>query len=118
MATTATKQFLSESTNGRGVNVVATSSEGTTIHTTPAGTTTMDEIWLWASNISTSDVKLTIEWGGTTAAGDHTEITIPAEAGEELVVAGRLLNNGLPVKAFAGTTAVINLFGHANRITN
>ena len=68
---------LSGSTDGRGINVTATSSAGTTIHTGSSTAAHYDTINLYATNIDTSAIKLTIEWGGTTAAGDHIEVTIP-----------------------------------------
>lgn len=111
------KQLLSGSTNGRGIKVVATATAGTLIHTAVAGTSPEDEIWLYAHNTSASAVKLTLEWGGTTAPDDHIEISIPAEgAGLVLVAPGILLQNGLVVRAFAATANVINIFGYVNRI--
>tara|TARA_R100000781_G_scaffold68798_1_gene43389 strand:+ start:410 stop:763 length:354 start_codon:yes stop_codon:yes gene_type:complete len=114
---TYSKQLLSGSTNGKNIEVAATSSAGTTIHTAVSGTSDLDEIWLYACGTSDSDVKLTLEFGGTTSADDHTEITITGEAGWVLVCPGLLLQNGLIVKAFAGTTNVININGYVNRIT-
>ena len=114
---TYSKQLLSGGTNGKNIEVAATASAGTTIHTAVSGTSDMDEIWLYACNTSGSDVKLTLEYGGTTSADDLTEITITSEAGWVLVCPGLLLQNGLIVKAFAGTTNVINLNGYVNRIT-
>ena len=114
---TYTKRKLSASTNGRGVKVAATSSAGTTIHTAVSGTDDYDEIWLYATNTSTSDVKLTIEWGGTTSPDDTIELTVPAESGAYLVIPGWVLQNSLVVKAFAGTANVIIVHGFVNRIT-
>lgn len=114
---TFSKLVLSGSTNGRQIPVAATATPGTLIHTVAAGTTGMDEIWLYAVNSSTSAVKLTVEWGGTTANTDHIELTIAGEAGLILVSPGLVLNNGLSVRAFAATANVINISGYANRIS-
>lgn len=113
---TFSKLVLSGSTNGRQIAVAATSTPGTLIHTSAAGTAGMDEVWLYAVNSSTSTVKLTLEWGGTTANTDHIELNIAGEAGLVLVVPGLVLNNGLSVRAFAATTNVINISGYVNRI--
>ena len=114
---TYSKQLLSGSTNGRGIKVVATATAGTLIHTAVAGTSSEDEIWLYAHNTSASAVKLTLEWGGVTAPDDHIEINIGAEGtGMILVAPGLLLQNGLVVRAFAGTANVLNIFGYVNRI--
>jgi len=115
MATVYTKVKLSGCTDGRGVKVVATSTAGTTIHTAHA--TALDEIWLYAVNSDTTDRKLTIEYGGTSAPDDLIEITIPAESGLVLVVPGLLLTNSLAVKAFAASANVVIIHGYVNRIT-
>jgi hypothetical protein len=119
MATFA-KDKLSASTDGRAVKVASTATPGTTIHTGPTSTSQFDEIWLYAQNTSTSNVKLTIEWGGTTSPDDLIEITIPAESGLVLITPGLVLKGNataLVVRAFAGTASVINLHGYVNRIT-
>ena len=115
---TFTKAHLSGAADGLAVKVAATSSTGTTIHTAVSGTTagSFDEIWIWATNTSTSPVKLTIEWGTTTAADGNIEVTIPAEQGLMQVIPGLILHNAKLVTAFAGTTNVICLHGFVNSI--
>ena len=114
------KTTLSGSTDGRAVKVVATASAGTTIHTGSSTATTYDEIWLYAQNTSAADVKLTLEWGGTTSPDDLIELTITTEAGLTLVSPGLLLKGNatpLVVKAFAASANVITLHGYVNQIT-
>jgi hypothetical protein len=111
------KLILSGSTNGRMIKVAATSTPGTTIHTAVSGTSNMDEIWLWAVNSSTSEVKLTIEWGGTSSPDDTIELAVPPEDGLYLVAPGLLLQNSLLVRAFAGTADVVMVTGYVHRIT-
>jgi hypothetical protein len=113
---TFSKLPLSGSTNGRGIQVAATATPGTLIHTAVSGTTDFDELWIYAVNISGSSVKLTIEYGGT-AGPDNIELTIPGESGLTLVIPGLFLNNALEVKAFAATTNVISLHGYVNRVS-
>lgn len=110
-----TKQLLSGSTNGRMVQITATSSTGTLLHTAVAGTSSIDEIILYAVNTSTSDVLLVVEYGGTGVANE-IDFVIPAQVG--LVdIGGRLvLQNGLTLRAYAGTGSVINVGGYVNRI--
>ena len=114
---TYSKVLLSGGTTGKNIKVVPTATAGTTIHTAVAGTSDMDEVWLYACNTDAADVKLTIEYGGVASPDDLTEVTITAEAGWVLVCPGTLLQNGLIVRAFAGTTNVININGYVNRIT-
>lgn len=117
---TFSKLPLSGSTNGRLVKVAATATAGTTIHTGSSSTSVTDELWLYAVNSDTTDRKLTIEFGGTTAPDDLIEQTITAESGLILVVAGLVIvGNATPlvVRAFAASANVVMIGGYVNRIT-
>ena len=114
MASTFTKVVLSGSTSGKQIKVAATATAGTTIHTAHA--TSLDEIWLWAVNSSTTAVKITVEWGEATAPDGNIEVTIPGESGYLMVVPGLVLTGSLVVKAFAGTANVLLVNGYVNRI--
>lgn len=116
MAQVVTKNKLSASTNGKGVKVVAVATTGTTIHTAVSGTSSFDEIWLYAYNGHTATVTLTIEWGEVTVPDGNIVVDIPNKTGRFLVVDGRLLNNGLLVTAFASVANVIILDGFINAI--
>lgn len=111
------KYKLSESTDGRGIKVGATSTPGTLIHTAlnSRATNEWDEVTIRAVNTSGSSVKLTVEWGGTTSPDDLIEVTIPAESGFTEVIPGHVLQNGAEVRAFADTTNVIIIHGFVNR---
>lgn len=113
---TFSKLPLSGSTNGRQILISATSTPGTIIHTAVSGTSSLDEIWLYAVNTSTTAVKLTIEYGGVSAPGDHIELTISGESGLVLVSPGLILQNSLVVRAFAATTNVVAINGYVNRV--
>lgn len=114
---TFSRAALSGGANGLMVPVVATSSPGTTVHTAVAttGADNWDEIYLWAVNSTTAAVKLTVQWGGTTSPANDMEVTIPGEAGLYLVVPGLPIQNGLLVRAFAGTASVVNVAGYVNQ---
>ena len=123
---TITKQFLSHSTQGRGIKVTTTASDGTgdgglstgnPIHAAVSGTTDIDEVWLWASNAHTSAITLTIEHGGTTGISD-TIVTTVAASSTELVVPGLIIQNGLDIRAFAATANQISVFGGASSLVN
>jgi hypothetical protein len=113
---TFSKLPLSGSTNGKGINVSASVTAGTTIHTAVSGTEDFDEIWMYAVNTSASVTKLTVEYGGTTNA-DNIEITIPGEAGLVLVIPGLFLNNAQVVRAFASIPNILSIHGYVNRVT-
>jgi hypothetical protein len=111
------KRKLSASSDGRGIKVSATDSPGTLIHEalSSVAQNEWDEIWIRAVNTSGSSVKLTLEWGGTSAPDDQVEITLPGEDGFHDVVLGLVLQNGRQVRAFAATADVIVLHGYVNR---
>lgn len=109
------KVKLSGATDGRNVKVAATATAGTLIHTAHA--TALDEIWLYAVNSDTTDRKLTLEFGGTSAPDDLIEQTIAAESGLILIVSGLLLTNSVVLRAFAASANVILINGYVNRIT-
>jgi hypothetical protein len=117
---TFSKIELSGSTDGKMIQVSATATPGTTIHTGSTTATTYDEIWLYAVNTDSSARKLTIEWGGTSVPADIMELTVPAESGLYLIAPGLVLKGNataLIVRAFAATASVINIAGYVNRIT-
>jgi len=109
-------QIASGSTNGRPVLVVATATAGTILHTAVTGTTDMDEVYVWAYNDHTADVLLTIEFGGVSSPGDTIRYTVPFDDGPHLVIPGWRLQNGLIVRAFAGTASVITCGVNVNRL--
>jgi len=120
MSSSAFKRKLSESTDGKAIKIAAVETPGTAIHTAVAGTTagTFDEIWLWAYNGHTSNVQLTIEFGGADAPDQNIVVSIPYKSGLVPVVPGLILQNEATVKAFATTTNVITIIGFVNSITD
>lgn len=117
---TYSKQLLSGSTQGKAIKVVATASTGTTIHATGTSSTTIDEVWLYAYNSSSSGVILTIQYGGTTSVDNDIKLSIPATSGLTLVVPGLTLTGtgaaANTIYAYAATTNVITISGYVNRI--
>lgn len=110
------KSIPSGITNGVPLNVTATSSGGAqTFHTAVSGTSSIDEIWLFACNTSSSDVTLTISLGDTSVP---VQRVIPKNNalnyadGGIWVLTGVCLNNSKVLKVWAGTTAVINVTGY------
>lgn len=108
--------FLSLSTDGRPIGIVATATPGTPIHIAATPTAKdFDQIWLYAVNISASTVALTLEIGGVGVA-DQVIVGIPGQSGLLLVLEGQLLNDGVTVAAFAATGNVINVLGYVNQV--
>lgn len=111
---TFTKNLLSESTLGEPIQISATSSSGELLHTAVDGYANFDELWIYASNTSASNVTLTIELGST---GLSYEVDVIVEANNTaLVVPGVPMQGGGTVRAYASATNVINVFGWVNNI--
>jgi len=117
---TYSKQLLSGSTYGQPITISNTSSTGNLIHATQISSTAIDEVWLYATNTSSSTVNLTIQYGGTGSVQNSIVLPIPAQSGLTLVVPGLLLTGtGSAVSniyAFAATTNVITVSGYVNRV--
>tara|TARA_R110000824_G_scaffold17134_11_gene69988 strand:+ start:2142 stop:2495 length:354 start_codon:yes stop_codon:yes gene_type:complete len=112
---TISKELLSGSTNGMPISLTTSVTSGAvTIHTAVSGTTDIDEVWLWAVNIHTAAITLTLEVG-TTDEDQHIKAVIqPNES--VLVCPGLALQNAKVIKGFASTANVCNIFGYANRL--
>lgn len=107
---TYTLNHLSGSTDGQPIKVTGDATgSSVTVHTAVAGTSSFDEIYIFANNTTTTAVDVTIEFGGTTA-GDKIIRTIPAKT-TKLIVEGAPLQNDKVVTAFASTVDAINLYG-------
>ena len=118
---TYSKQFLSASTNGKAINITATGVSTTLIHTTTIPTTTTDEVWLYATNATTSDITFNLLYGGTNFTNDILfEGVIEAYAGSVLICPG-LIARGDGTTGFSiyGNSSLsgVNVFGYVNRIS-
>jgi len=106
---------------GTGIGLAVDSGTFTTIHTTTTTATTLDEIWLYAMNTHSADLKVTLQFGGSTDPDDLIEYTVTAESGLVLLVPGLILagksSTGLILKGAAATGSEVTVFGYVNRIT-
>lgn len=106
---------LSGSTAGKLIKIAATSSPGTTIHTTNA--TNPEKLWFKATNKHSSAVTVTIQWGGTSADDEWSFLLDPVTSPIE-IVAGDVLGASSTVKVYASVTNVIFVLGEAIEISN
>lgn len=118
---TFTKQIFSQSTDGRAIKVVATAigSSPTLIHTASTSSSSLHEVWLYAQNNHSADVALRIGFGSVTDPDDIIEYTVKTKSGLYLITPGLILKGNatpLTIKAAAGTTNVISIFGYINQI--
>lgn len=116
---TYSRTLLSASTNGVPIPVAATATPGTLLHTAIAGTTSFDEVYLWASNVTAVAATLTLEWGNVTDPGGLLTkgYILAANSLPTPIAVGQVLNGGVAVRAFSGTAGAINITGYVNRIT-
>ena len=117
---------LSGSTDGKGINLAATSTPGNLIHTATSSTTPgagviWDEIWLWISYDTLNALpEVTIEFGDATAPDHNIRFQPQYHSTPRLIVAGMILQNSTTVRGFASATLTGNavVTGYVNRITN
>ena len=118
---TYTKVLLSGSNYGLPIKVAATATTGTTIHATDTSSTVIDEVWLYANNTDSTDILLTIEFGGTTAPDNTIVVNIAARSGLFLVIPGFIITGtgaaSKTITAFAGTANKVLITGYVNRIS-
>lgn len=116
MAIQITKNVLSASAFGKQILVTATvSASATPIHTAVAGTASLDEIWLYASNATSASVTCSILWGGTSEPTDVVKTLINPYSGRVLIADGKLLQNGLVVSAYSTLSSSLVIDGFINR---
>ena len=121
MATYSKVALSGGAADGTGIELAVDSGTFTTIHTTTTTATTLDEIWLYASNTDATDRKGTLKFGGTDDPDDLIEYTVVAESGLALVVPGLILagkaSTGLILLGAAAVASKVTVFGYVNRIT-
>ena len=112
---TYTPTIASGSTDGLPIKISGTGSgSANTLHTADASA--IDEISVWASNHHSAAVELTLGADNMTDPDDIWNQSIPADDG--LFFCGTIrLTNSKALKAFAGTTDVINVIVEVNRIS-
>jgi hypothetical protein len=119
MTTTFERVKLSGSTDGRPILI---NSEDyltpITIHTAASGTTSWDEVWLWASNLGIYEKIIRLHWG--TSTGYILTLSLPPRVGMMSLAPGFMIRNGLVVSAWAALYqgSFVNIAGYVNRITN
>jgi hypothetical protein len=73
-----------------------------------------------AATAASQNVRLTVQWGGTTAVDDDITYTMTNQNGLYLIVAGLILRGNataLTVRAFADVANVVTISGYVNRIS-
>jgi len=105
---TFSKEILSGSVDGAPITI---DNAQTTIHVTPTGTASKDEIYVYATNNAEEAVMLTLTFG-------EKEITntLDSKTGLYLLIPGLILQNGKEVIASASATNAIEVCGFVNRI--
>lgn len=113
---TYTKASLSAAISGQQIQITGTSvSNRTTLHIPATGA--YDEVWLYATNVDSTNRNLTIYWGAT-GLGNQMIASIQYQAGRVLIVDGKLLSGtSNTISASASTGNAINIDGFVNRIT-
>jgi hypothetical protein len=117
---TISKEILSGSVQGHPISIGATGSPGDLIHTTGVSSAIIDEVWIYATNVSNLQRDLTIEYGGTSLSYE-IPLAVPAKSGLSIVLPGLVLSGdgatGSSIRAYSNSAGSINVVGYVNRIT-
>tara|TARA_Y100000004_G_scaffold182526_1_gene229366 strand:- start:5898 stop:6260 length:363 start_codon:yes stop_codon:yes gene_type:complete len=115
---TISRNKLSGSTDGRPLALAVDSGTFTTVHTVTSVAADFEEVWIWLSNINTTQEIVTIRIGGT-SDGDKIIVKVPAES-TVLAVPGWTIkgNNSTAVVITAASTTAnkVNATGYINLI--
>ncbi len=111
-----TKELLSASINGRQIPISGSGiASANIIHSGVAGTSSLQECYIYCQNIWTGDILFTMSWGGQTS-GDLCITNVPAQVGRVIIADGKLIQNGLSISGWANFTG-LNIDGFVNRIS-
>ena len=119
MAVNYTATTLSAATNGRIINIKATATPGTTIHTATAfdAPEGVDEVWLWAGSTTSAAVNATLHIN----SGSDSEVInfrVPAAYhGPIPILAGHRVCDGVVITATCSVTERVAVWGNVNRIS-
>lgn len=109
------KLLLSASINGKQISITGNNeATSTPIHTGVAGSSSLDEVYIYASNNNTGDSTFTLAWGGISSQ-DLVIFSLPSKMGRILLADGKLINNSLVINGWSNVTGV-NIDGYINRI--
>jgi len=96
------------------------------VHETDTGSSSYEEVYLWAYNDGEEEVELTIEFGGLSnningnaiafQKDRSLKIKVPSRQGLFNIFNGLILQNSSRVTAFAAYSPAITLRGHVNKI--
>lgn len=111
-----TKKILSSSSNGRPIAVTGTAASlGTTLHTVVTGVAAgvVEEVVMWAQNLTTTAKKVNLYLGGT-ASKDRTTFTLQPDEYAPVGM-GIVFNGGKVIKGTATAANVVSVSGYAIR---
>jgi len=106
-----TINFLSASAFGAPIQITGTGNVGSNaIHTGIAGTTQMDEVFLYANSTGSQFYPLVLQVAGTGAAYD-LKMTIAPQDSPQLILPGWPINSSLVIKAYSPSGSGMFLIG-------
>ncbi len=117
---TYSKIPLSESDFGSPILLTLSSTPGNLVHETSPLSATTDEIWLYTSNTTTSDVTVSMFFGSSAMQNFIGQTVIEAYSGPTLLFPGLILtgDNAISSKIYCNCSALsaAAIFGYVNRI--
>lgn len=108
------RQLFSGSTNGKPINIAATASPGTLIHTAHA--TDKDVVYLELCDYGAVDTICTVEIG-TTGSYQTFRVKVLKDSGPVVAIEKITLTGSQEVRVFCSAANEVVAFGHVDRIT-
>jgi hypothetical protein len=103
--------FLSASVSGGfPIQIGVTGSPGTIIHSGVAGTSQIDEVFLYANNTGNQFSPLVLEVGGT-GFFNRIVMTIATQDSPQLILQGWPLNSGAVIRGFSPSGSGLFIIG-------
>lgn len=114
---TYSRALFSGSTSGRPVTL-AVNTNTTIICTVGTSTApTMNEIYLWANNITNAPVSMTLRFGTGTSDLVCSGLSIPSNSPPIPILTGQNINGGVSLSGNASAADSINVQGYINVIS-
>ena len=113
---TYSRTIFSGSTNGRPV-ALSLNTNTTTLHTTGTSTTAYSEVYLWANNVLTTAINMTLQFGTTTADRVCNDLSIPANSPPIPILTGQNINGSVSLSGYASSANGIVVQGYINLIS-
>ena len=113
---TYSRSLFSGATNGRPL-ALSLNTNTTTIHTVGTSTLAYSEVYLWANNVTSTSVAMTLQFGTGTSDRVCNSLSIPGNSPPIPILTGQNISGGVSLSGYASSVDAINVEGYINVIS-